>query len=72
MSSIEWVQDSNGNQGKTWNPITGCKKVSPELLTALSAVIEIVATAHKNEAGQYWRSISSELLSFAHERRTGA
>ena len=28
MTSIEWVQDANGNKGKTWNPIVGCSKIS--------------------------------------------
>jgi protein gp37 len=28
MTKIEWVQDSDGNPGKTWNPIVGCSKIS--------------------------------------------
>jgi protein gp37 len=28
-TKIEWVKDASGNQGVTWNPITGCTKVSP-------------------------------------------
>ena len=28
MTSIEWVQNSNGEKGQTWNPIVGCSKVS--------------------------------------------
>lgn len=28
MTKIEWVQNSDGSQGRTWNPITGCSKVS--------------------------------------------
>ena len=29
MTKIEWVKDSKtGEQGKTWNPVTGCSKVS--------------------------------------------
>ena len=29
MTKIEWVLNNDGCQGKTWNPITGCIKVSP-------------------------------------------
>jgi protein gp37 len=29
MTTIEWVKDQAGNQGKSWNPIVGCSKVSP-------------------------------------------
>ncbi|MBC8445774.1 MAG: phage Gp37/Gp68 family protein [Chloroflexi bacterium] len=29
MTKIEWVQNPDGTQGKTWNPITGCTKISP-------------------------------------------
>ena len=28
MTKIEWVQNPDGTQGKTWNPITGCDKIS--------------------------------------------
>jgi protein gp37 len=28
MTSIEWVLSEDGSQGKTWNPITGCTKIS--------------------------------------------
>ena len=27
-TEIEWVQNRDGTQGKTWNPITGCSKIS--------------------------------------------
>lgn len=27
-TKIEWVQNVDGTQGKTWNPITGCSKIS--------------------------------------------
>jgi len=27
-TKIEWVQNTDGTQGKTWNPITGCSKIS--------------------------------------------
>jgi protein gp37 len=29
VTKIEWVRNSDGTQGKTWNPVTGCTKVSP-------------------------------------------
>jgi protein gp37 len=29
MTSIEWVKNADGSQGKTWNPIVGCSIVSP-------------------------------------------
>lgn len=29
MTSIEWVKNTDGSQGKTWNPIVGCSVVSP-------------------------------------------
>lgn len=29
MTTIEWVKNQDGTQGKTWNPVTGCTKVSP-------------------------------------------
>ncbi len=29
MTNIEWVKSQDGTQGKTWNPTTGCTKVSP-------------------------------------------
>jgi protein gp37 len=28
-TKIEWVKNGDGTQGKTWNPVTGCTKVSP-------------------------------------------
>lgn len=28
MTKIEWVKNKNGEQGATWNPVTGCSKVS--------------------------------------------
>ncbi len=28
MTKIEWVKNADGMQGKTWNPITGCTKIS--------------------------------------------
>ncbi len=28
-TKIEWVKNSDGSQGKTWNPTTGCTKISP-------------------------------------------
>jgi protein gp37 len=28
-TKIEWVKNQDGTQGETWNPVTGCTKVSP-------------------------------------------
>ena len=28
-TSIEWVKNPDGSQGRTWNPIRGCTRVSP-------------------------------------------
>jgi len=28
MTKIEWVRNDDGSQGETWNPVTGCTKVS--------------------------------------------
>ena len=28
-TKIEWVRNEDGSQGRTWNPVTGCTKVSP-------------------------------------------
>jgi len=28
-TSIEWTQNPDGTPGRTWNPVTGCTKVSP-------------------------------------------
>lgn len=28
-TKIEWVKNEDGSQGETWNPVTGCTKVSP-------------------------------------------
>jgi protein gp37 len=28
-TSIEWVKNPDGTKGQTWNPLVGCKKVSP-------------------------------------------
>ena len=28
-TKIEWVQGPEGQRGETWNPVTGCTKVSP-------------------------------------------
>jgi protein gp37 len=28
-TKIEWCKNKDGGQGKTWNPITGCTKISP-------------------------------------------
>ena len=27
-TKIEWVKNKNGNKGDTWNPVTGCSKIS--------------------------------------------
>jgi protein gp37 len=29
VTKIEWVQNQDGSKGKTWNPMTGCTKISP-------------------------------------------
>lgn len=29
MTNIEWVKNADGSQGRTWNPIRGCTRVSP-------------------------------------------
>jgi protein gp37 len=29
VTSIEWVKNADGSQGRTWNPIRGCTRVSP-------------------------------------------
>jgi len=29
MTTIEWVKNKDGSQGKSWNPVTGCTKISP-------------------------------------------
>jgi protein gp37 len=29
MTKIEWVQNQDGTKGLTWNPTTGCTKISP-------------------------------------------
>ncbi len=29
MTKIEWVKNKDGTQGRTWNPVTGCSKISP-------------------------------------------
>ena len=29
MTKIEWVQNQDGTKGQTWNPMTGCTKISP-------------------------------------------
>jgi protein gp37 len=28
-TSIEWTRSDDGAPGATWNPVTGCTKVSP-------------------------------------------
>lgn len=28
-TTIEWTRGDDGSRGKTWNPVTGCEKVSP-------------------------------------------
>jgi len=28
MTNIEWVKNKDGTKGKTWNPVTGCRKIS--------------------------------------------
>ena len=28
-TKIEWCKNKDGGQGKTWNPVTGCTKISP-------------------------------------------
>lgn len=28
-TKIEWVRNSDGTRGETWNPVTGCTKISP-------------------------------------------
>lgn len=28
-TKIEWVKNPDGTRGKTWNPLTGCTKISP-------------------------------------------
>lgn len=29
MTKIQWVKNQDGTQGETWNPLVGCKKISP-------------------------------------------
>lgn len=29
MTKIEWVVNPDGSKGETWNPLVGCKKISP-------------------------------------------
>lgn len=29
MTKIEWVVNPDGTKGETWNPLVGCKKISP-------------------------------------------
>lgn len=29
MTKIEWAKNPDGSQGVSWNPISGCTKVSP-------------------------------------------
>lgn len=29
MSKIEWVKGDDGSEGETWNPLTGCSRISP-------------------------------------------
>lgn len=28
MTKIEWAKNKDGSQGRTWNPVTGCSKIS--------------------------------------------
>ena len=28
-TNIEWVRNPDGTKGETWNPVTGCTKISP-------------------------------------------
>lgn len=28
-TNIEWVRNPDGSKGETWNPVTGCTKISP-------------------------------------------
>jgi len=46
-TKIEWVQNADGTQGKTWNPVTGCTKIS---LGCLHCYAERMA---KRLAGRY-------------------
>lgn len=51
---------------------TGLDSASPELLQQLSIALGDLARTQPTEAGEYWRSISNELLTLSYERRTGA
>src|SRR5437868_4902049 len=44
-TSIEWVRNTDGSLGKTWNPLAGCKEISPGCTNCYAAVM-----AHRLEA----------------------
>lgn len=40
-TGIQWVQDEQGNVGDTWNPLTGCTKVSPGCANCYAEAVAI-------------------------------
>ena len=47
MTKFEWVQNPDGTQGKTWNPITGCSKVSEGCRTVLYQQVQCILYRRK-------------------------
>lgn len=38
-TSIEWVQGADGQRGDTWNPLSGCREISPGCTNCYAAVM---------------------------------
>ncbi len=38
-TSIEWTQSGDGTKGATWNPVTGCSKISAGCTNCYAEVV---------------------------------
>ena len=52
-TSIEWVKSEDGSAGDTWNPLAGCKEVSPGCTNCYAAVMahRLAAMGQRKYAG---------------------
>ena len=71
-TKIEWVKNPDGTAGKTWNPITGCTKISPGCAHCYAERMACRQACMGNKSYQsviHWRSDVSGLDYPGHARK---
>ena len=71
-TKIEWVKNPDGTAGKTWNPITGCTKISPGCANCYAERMACRQACMGNKSYQsviHWRSDVSGLDYPGHARK---